>query len=66
MGIENFAVLVRKDGVTGQVLLTDEQKAMFSRIVLGTIMEFSQSVRVIPLSGVELPADPKMMKDAEK
>lgn len=65
MNIENFAVLIRNEGVTGQVLLTAEQKAMISRIVLGTIQEFEGRVRIVPLSGIELPVDKNMMKGDE-
>lgn len=66
MGIENFAVLIRKEGVTGQVLLTADQKAIISRIMLRTIQEFEGRVRIVPIAGIELPADKNMMKDAGK
>ncbi|WP_261374740.1 hypothetical protein [Yersinia intermedia] len=37
MNIENFAVLVRHEGVTKQILMTAGEQQLFSRIVLGTL-----------------------------
>lgn len=57
MKLENFAVLVRVDGVTGQIHLTHEEQRLFSRIVIGTLGDTHGRAAFVPISTVDLPPD---------
>lgn len=58
MKIENFAILVRADGITGQVVPTAAEQRHFSRLVIGTIADVNGTAKIIPIESIELPANP--------
>lgn len=60
MKIENFAILVRAEGVTGQVVLTADEQRLFSRLVIGAIADVNGSAKIIPIESIELPANPEV------
>ncbi|HBE9089604.1 TPA: hypothetical protein KNG84_001626 [Serratia fonticola] len=59
MNIENFAVLIRVNGVTKQVVMTVQEQQLFSRIVLGTLGETNGNVSTVSLNNIELPVNLK-------
>ncbi|WP_024530248.1 hypothetical protein [Serratia fonticola] len=59
MNIENFAVLIRVNGVTKQVVMTVQEQQLFSRIVLGTLGETNGKVSTVALNNIELPVNLK-------
>ncbi|NRN27875.1 hypothetical protein [Photorhabdus heterorhabditis] len=59
--IENFVVLVRINGETAQIKLTSGQKNLFCKILLGSLSHVGE-VPIIPINGIELPADIKAFK----
>lgn len=59
MNIENFAVLVRHEGVTKQILMTAGEQQLFSRIVLGTLADTHGKVAAATIESIELPANEK-------
>lgn len=60
MKIENFAILVRAEGVTGQVVLTAAEQRLFSRLVFGAIADVNGTAKIIPIESIELPANPEV------
>ncbi|MBB6116054.1 hypothetical protein F4826_002978 [Rahnella inusitata] len=60
MKIENFAILVRAEGVTGQVVLTAAEQRLFSRLIIGAIADVNVSAKIIPIESIELPANSKV------
>ena len=60
MKIENFALLVRAEGVTGQVVLTAAEQRLFSRLIIGAIADVNGSAKIIPIESIELPANSKV------
>jgi len=60
MKIENFAILVRAEGVTGQVVLTAAEQRLFSRLVIGTVADINGTAKIVPIESIELPANPKV------
>lgn len=60
MKIENFAILVRAEGVTGQVVLTAAEQRLFSRLIIGAIADVNGSAKIIPIESIELPANSKV------
>lgn len=65
MKIENFAVLVRHEGVTKQVIMSADEQKMFSRIVLGTLADVNGKVVAVPIPSVELPPNYKVFPASE-
>ncbi len=59
MDIENFAVLVRHEGATKQIVMTAEEQRLFSRIVLGTLADTHGKVAAATIESIELPANKK-------
>lgn len=59
MNIENFAVLIRVNGVTKQVVMTVQEQQLFSRIVLGTLGETNGKVSTVALNNIDLPVNLK-------
>ncbi|WP_447886783.1 hypothetical protein [Serratia fonticola] len=57
MNIENFAVLIRVNGVTKQVVMTVQEQQLFSRIVLGTLGETNGKVSTVALKNIEIPVN---------
>lgn len=65
MHIENFAVLVRHEGVTKQIVMSVDEQRMFSRIVLGALADVNGKVVAVPIPSVELPPNHKAFPASE-
>ena len=60
MKIENFAILVRAEGVTGQVVLTAAEQRLFSSLIIGSLSDANGPAQIIPIDSIELPPNPKV------
>lgn len=60
MKIENFTILVRAEGVTGQVVLTAAEQRLFSIMVIGSLTDAKGTAKIVPVDSIELPANPKV------
>lgn len=60
MKVENFAILVRADGITGQVVMTTAEQRLFSKLVIGALADANGTAKIIPIDSIELPANPKV------
>ncbi len=60
MKIENFAILVRAEGVTGQVVMTTAEQRLFCKLVIGALADANGTDKIIPIDSIELPANPKV------
>ena len=63
--IENFAIIVRVNGGTKQVLLTKSQKQLFAKLTLGALSEEGK-LNCAPIDDmISLPPDPEAFSSSE-
>lgn len=62
MNVENFAILVRSNGKTGQLKLTAEEQRMFSKLILGALTDTYGKAQLIETPSIDLPANPKVFQ----
>jgi len=59
MKLENFAILIRTDGVTGQLVLTAAEQRLFSQIVIGALTDTYGQAGFVTTPTIYLPPDLK-------
>lgn len=60
MKLENFAIIARVEGVTGQFVLTADEHHLFSKLIIGSLADAHGQAKFIPIDSVELPPNPKV------
>lgn len=64
MNVENFAILIRSNGKTGQLKLTAGEQRMFSQLVLGTLTDTYGKAQIIETPSIDLPANTLVFKES--
>lgn len=65
MKLENFAILVRVNGITGQLILSESEQLLFSKLVIGTVNDTNGPASFVRVENIELPANPNVFKKDE-
>ncbi|PKB89203.1 hypothetical protein A8A01_15385 [Ewingella americana] len=60
MKLENFAIIARVEGVTGQFVLTDGESHLFSNLIIDCLAEAHGQAKFVPIDSIELPPNPKV------